>query len=50
MTAVRSEAVLDSVERKKLHLHVAELRKDAQRLRSLVELTRPTQIPSLLPT
>lgn len=49
MTAVRSEAVLDSVERKKLHLHVAELRKDAQRLRSLVELTRPTQIPSLLP-
>lgn len=49
MTAVRSEAVMDSVERKKLHLHVADLRKDAQRLRKLVELTRPTQIPSLLP-
>lgn len=49
MTAVRSEAVVDSVERKKLHLHVADLRRDAQRLRKLVELTRPTQIPSLLP-
>lgn len=48
MTAVRSEAVMDSVERKKLHLHVADLRKDALRLRKLVELTRPTQIPSLL--
>ncbi|CAG12456.1 unnamed protein product [Tetraodon nigroviridis] len=50
MTAVRSEAVMDSIERKKLHLHVADLRKDVQRLRGLVELTRPTQIPSLLPT
>lgn len=38
---------MDSVERKKLHLHVADLRKDAQRLRKLIELTRPTQIPSL---
>ncbi|XP_068195611.1 kanadaptin [Antennarius striatus] len=48
MTAVRSEAAMDGVERKKLHLHVADLRKDAQRLRRLVELTRPTQMPSLL--
>lgn len=47
MTAVRSKEVMDSVERKKLHLHVADLRKDAQRLRKLIELTRPTQIPSL---
>lgn len=47
MTAVRSKEVMDSVERKKLHLHVADLRKDAQRLRKLIELTRPTQIPLL---
>lgn len=47
MTAVRSKEVMDSVERKKLHLHVADLRKDAQRFRKLIELTRPTQIPSL---
>lgn len=49
MTVVRSEAAMDAVERRKLHLHVADLRKDAQRLRKLVELTRPAQMPSLLP-
>lgn len=49
MTAVQSEAVMDAVERRKLHVHVADLRKDAQRLRKLVELTRPAQMPSLLP-
>ncbi|XP_026157096.1 kanadaptin isoform X1 [Mastacembelus armatus] len=48
MTAVRSEAAMDAVERRKLHVHVADLRKDAQRLRKLVELTRPAQMPSLL--
>lgn len=47
MAAVRSKEVMDSVECKKLHLRVADLRKDAQRLRKLIELTRPTQIPSL---
>uniref|UniRef100_A0A665V7G6 FHA domain-containing protein n=1 Tax=Echeneis naucrates TaxID=173247 RepID=A0A665V7G6_ECHNA len=50
MTAVRSETEMDSVERRKLHVHVADLRKDAQRLRKLVELTRPAQMPSLLPS
>ncbi|XP_008295285.1 kanadaptin isoform X2 [Stegastes partitus] len=50
MTAVRSEAAMDGVERRKLHVHVADLRKDAQRLRKLVELTRPAQMPSLLPS
>ncbi|XP_017281687.1 kanadaptin [Kryptolebias marmoratus] len=50
MTAVRSEAAMDSMERRKLHLHVADLRKEAQRLRKLVELTRPAQMPSLLPS
>ncbi|KAM8913786.1 kanadaptin [Spinachia spinachia] len=50
MTAVRSEAAMDAVERRRLHVHVADLRKDAQRLRKLVELTRPAQMPSLLPS
>ncbi|KAM9341231.1 kanadaptin [Symphorus nematophorus] len=50
MTAVRSEASMDAVERRKLHVRVADLRKDAQRLRKLVELTRPAQMPSLLPS
>ncbi|XP_061650038.1 kanadaptin isoform X2 [Phyllopteryx taeniolatus] len=50
MTAVRSDATMDAVERRKLHVHVADLRKDAQRLRKLVELTRPSQLPSLLPS
>lgn len=49
MTSVRNEAMMDAVERRKLHLHVADLRRDAQRLRKLVELTRPAQMPSLLP-
>ncbi|XP_066531250.1 kanadaptin [Hoplias malabaricus] len=47
MSAVRSQAALDGVERKKLHLHIAELKKEGQRLRKLIELTRPTQLPSL---
>lgn len=47
MVAVRSEAALDGVERRKLHVHTADLRKEAQRLRRLVELTRPAQMPSL---
>ncbi|XP_034713303.1 kanadaptin isoform X1 [Etheostoma cragini] len=50
MTAVQSEAVMDAVERRKLHVHVTDLRKDAQRLRKLVEVTRPAQMPSLLPS
>uniref|UniRef100_A0AAV2JAS4 FHA domain-containing protein n=1 Tax=Knipowitschia caucasica TaxID=637954 RepID=A0AAV2JAS4_KNICA len=50
MTAVRSEAAMDNVERRKLHVHVADLRKEVQRLRKLVELTRPAQLPSLLPS
>lgn len=49
MTAVKSEVAMDAVERRKLHVHMGDLRKDAQRLRKLVELTRPAQMPSLLP-
>ena len=47
MNVVCSESKLDGVERKKLHIHMAELRKEAQRLHRLVDLTRPTQLPSL---
>ncbi|XP_072313639.1 kanadaptin isoform X2 [Eucyclogobius newberryi] len=50
MTAVRSEAAMDGVERRKLHVHVADLKKETLRLRKLVELTRPAQLPSLLPS
>ncbi|XP_034051238.1 kanadaptin [Thalassophryne amazonica] len=50
MNAVRSEATMDTVERRKLHVHLADLRKDAQRLCKLVELARPAQMPSLLPS
>ncbi|XP_030614975.1 kanadaptin isoform X2 [Archocentrus centrarchus] len=50
MTAVKSEVAMDAVVRRKLHVHVADLRRDAQRLRKLVELTRPAQMPSLLPS
>ncbi|XP_051725255.1 kanadaptin [Ctenopharyngodon idella] len=49
MSAVRSEVALDGVERKKLHLHVAELKKEGQRLRKLADLAKPTQLPSLQP-
>ncbi|TNN49763.1 Kanadaptin [Liparis tanakae] len=34
MTAVQSEVAMDAVERRKLHVHVASLRKDAQSLRN----------------
>ncbi|KAI5618801.1 kanadaptin isoform X2 [Silurus asotus] len=47
MSCVRSQAAVDVVQRKKLHLHVAELKKEQQRLRKLIDLTRPTQLPSL---
>ena len=49
MSAVRSEAAMDAVERRKLHVHVADMRKEVQRLQKLVELTRPAQLPSLQP-
>ncbi|XP_067099958.1 kanadaptin [Osmerus mordax] len=50
MSEVRKEAAMDAVERRKLHVHVADLRKEAQRVRRLVELTRPAQLPSLQPS
>ncbi|KTG05139.1 hypothetical protein cypCar_00007767 [Cyprinus carpio] len=50
MSVVRSETALDGVERKKLHVHVAELKKEGQRLRKLADLAKPTQLPSLQPS
>ncbi|XP_016300182.1 kanadaptin-like isoform X2 [Sinocyclocheilus anshuiensis] len=50
MSVVRSETALGGVERKKLHLHVAELKKEGQRLRKLADLAKPTQLPSLQPS
>ncbi|XP_060735164.1 kanadaptin [Tachysurus vachellii] len=47
MSCVRSQADVDVVQRKKLHVHVAELKKEAQRLQRLIDLTRPTELPSL---
>ncbi|XP_064159661.1 kanadaptin [Anguilla rostrata] len=51
MSEVRSEVrgagAMDGVERRKLHLHASELRRETQRLRRLVELTRPAQLPAL---
>ncbi|XP_051502177.1 kanadaptin-like [Myxocyprinus asiaticus] len=50
MSAVQGDTALDGVERKKLRLHVADLKKEGERLRKLVELTKPTQLPSLQPS
>ncbi|KAK3537691.1 hypothetical protein QTP70_017905 [Hemibagrus guttatus] len=47
MSCVHSQAAVDMVQRKKLHVHVAELKKEAQRLQKLIDLTRPTELPSL---
>ncbi|KAG7328557.1 hypothetical protein KOW79_008501 [Hemibagrus wyckioides] len=47
MSCVHSQAAVDLVQRKKMHVHVAELKKEAQQLRKLIDLTRPTELPSL---
>ncbi|KAL2099418.1 hypothetical protein ACEWY4_005898 [Coilia grayii] len=47
MNMVYCESKLDGVERKRVHIHIAELRSEAQRLHRLIDLTRPTQLPSL---
>ncbi|XP_062863345.1 kanadaptin isoform X2 [Trichomycterus rosablanca] len=47
MSSVRGQAAMDGVQRKKLHLHLSELKKEQERLKNLIELTRPTQLPSL---
>uniref|UniRef100_A0A8B9SL32 Solute carrier family 4 member 1 adaptor protein n=1 Tax=Anas platyrhynchos TaxID=8839 RepID=A0A8B9SL32_ANAPL len=49
MTEIKSGCTLDSVTRKKLHLRSFELRKEQQRLKGLIKLVKPTELPELKP-
>ncbi|RLW06849.1 hypothetical protein DV515_00003974 [Chloebia gouldiae] len=49
MTEIKSGCTLDSVARKKLHLRSFELRKEQQRLKGLIKLVKPTELPELKP-
>ncbi|NXS58841.1 NADAP protein, partial [Brachypteracias leptosomus] len=49
MTEIKSGCTLDSVARKKLHLRSFELRKEQQRLRGLIKLVKPAELPELKP-
>ncbi|KAM9316890.1 kanadaptin [Gastrophryne carolinensis] len=47
MTEIKAGSSLDSVSRKKLHLQSLELKKEQQRLRSLIKIVQPTKLPEL---
>ncbi|XP_068089544.1 kanadaptin [Hyperolius riggenbachi] len=47
MTEIKAGSSLDSVSRKKLHLRNLELKKEQQRLRSLIKIVQPTKLPEL---
>lgn len=47
MTEIKSGVSLDSVTRKKLHLQSLELKKEQQRLKSLIKIVQPTKLPEL---
>lgn len=49
MTEIKSGCTLDSVARKKLHLRSFELRKEQQRLKALIKLVKPAELPELKP-
>ncbi|KAM6081864.1 kanadaptin isoform 1-T3 [Chlamydotis macqueenii] len=49
MTEMKSGCTLDSVARKKLHLRSFELRKEQQRLKALIKLVKPAELPELKP-
>ncbi|NXQ98449.1 NADAP protein, partial [Sagittarius serpentarius] len=49
MTEIKSGCTLDSVARKKLHLRSFELKKEQQRLKGLIKLVKPTELPELKP-
>ncbi|NXI57102.1 NADAP protein, partial [Chloroceryle aenea] len=49
MTEIKSGCTLDSVARKKLHLRSFELRKEQQRLKGLIKLVKPAELPELKP-
>uniref|UniRef100_A0A8D0GM00 Kanadaptin n=1 Tax=Sphenodon punctatus TaxID=8508 RepID=A0A8D0GM00_SPHPU len=49
MTEMKSKCALDSVTRKKLHLRTFELRKEQQRLKGLIRIVTPAELPELKP-
>ncbi|KAM6278913.1 kanadaptin [Porphyrio hochstetteri] len=49
MTGIKSGCTLDSVARKKLHLRSFELKKEQQRLKGLIKLVKPAELPELKP-
>ncbi|NXV44352.1 NADAP protein, partial [Uria aalge] len=49
MTEIKSGCALDSVARKKLHLRSFELKKEQQRLKGLIKLVKPAELPELKP-
>ncbi|NWI20906.1 NADAP protein, partial [Crypturellus soui] len=49
MTEIKSGGTLDSITRKRLHLRTFELRKEQQRLKGLIKLVKPVELPELKP-
>ncbi|XP_064014402.1 kanadaptin isoform X2 [Pogoniulus pusillus] len=49
MTEIKTGSTLDSVARKKLHLRSFELKKEQQRLKALIKLVKPAELPELKP-
>ncbi|NXC13432.1 NADAP protein, partial [Corythaeola cristata] len=49
MTEIKSGCTLDSIARKKLHLRSFELKKEQQRLKGLIKLVKPAELPELKP-
>ncbi|XP_070429077.1 kanadaptin isoform X2 [Equus przewalskii] len=47
MSEMKSGSALDGVSRKKLHLRTFELRKEQQRLKGLIKIVKPAEIPEL---
>ncbi|XP_005400568.1 PREDICTED: kanadaptin isoform X2 [Chinchilla lanigera] len=50
MSEIKSGNALDGVSRKKLHLRTFELRKELQRLKGLIKIVKPAEIPELKKT
>ncbi|EHH55471.1 hypothetical protein EGM_04683 [Macaca fascicularis] len=50
MSEMKSGSTLDGVSRKKLHLRTFELRKEQQRLKGLIKIVKPAEIPELKKT
>ncbi|KAG8522449.1 Kanadaptin, partial [Galemys pyrenaicus] len=50
MSEMKSGSALDGVSRKKLHLRTFELRKEQQRLKGLIKIVKPAEIPELKKT